>query len=166
MASPDAITILAGIAEESPVAALRLQKPELVAFAQGSDQALLEPDDPGTFSPLERHAVGYRVGLLTDFASVAERHRSRSIELGASDDLLASLADLSTTEGLTPRMAAIIAHTDRVTLAPGKATQADIAALAEAGLSPTEIVTLSQLIGFLAYQIRAIAVARALGASA
>jgi uncharacterized protein YciW len=166
MATPDTINTMAGIAEDSPVATLRLQKPDLVAFAQGSDQALLEPADPGSFSLLERHAVGYRIGLLTGFEPVAKRHEARLRELGESNDLLASLADLSTTESLSPRLAAIIAHTDQVTLSPGAATQADIAALANAGLTPTEIVSLGQLIGFLAYQIRAIAVARALGETA
>ena len=58
MATPDTINTMAGIAEDSPVAALRMQKPDLVAFAQGSDQALLEPANPGSFSLLERHAEG------------------------------------------------------------------------------------------------------------
>lgn len=166
MAAPDVINTLAGIAADSPAAALRLQKPDLVAFAQGSDEALLEPDDPGAFSLLERHAVGYRVGLLTGFDTVAARHLARLRELDADSDTLAALADLSGTSALPPRRAAIIAQTDLVTRTPGAATEADITALAEAGLTPTEIVTLGQLIGFLAYQIRAIAVARAFGASA
>jgi uncharacterized protein YciW len=166
MATPDTINTMAGIAEDPPVAALRMQKPDLVAFAQGSDQALLEPANPGSFSLLERHAVGYRIGLLTGFELVAKRHEARLRNLGAADDLLANLADVSSTVDVSPRLGAIIAHTDRVTLSPGAATQADIAALANAGLTPTEIVSLGQLIGFLAYQIRAIAVARALGETA
>ena len=166
MGAPDKINSLAGIAEDSPVAALRQEKSDLVAFAQGSDKALLEPDDPGAFSLLERHAVGYRVGLLTGFASAAQRHEARLRELGAADDLVADLSDLASTNGLSPRLAAIVAHADRVTLTPGAAGETDIAALGDAGLTPTEIVTLGQLIGFLAYQIRAIAVARAFGESA
>ncbi len=165
MAKPDVINALAGIAEDSPAAALRRQKPDLVAFAQGSYEALLEPIDPGSFTLLERHAVAYRIGLLTGFGAVAGRHLARLRELDADSDMLTALADLTGTSELAPRLEAIIAHTDLVTLTPDKATEGNIAALAAAGLSPTEIVSLGQLIGFLAYQIRAIAVARAFGAT-
>ena len=52
----DWIDHLAGLPEDSPVAALRREKPELVAFAQASDGSLLEPADPGNLALLERHA--------------------------------------------------------------------------------------------------------------
>lgn len=165
MANPDVINALAGLAEKSPAAVLRRQKPDLVAFAQGSYEALLEPDSPGAFTLLERHAAAYRIGLLTDFDTVAGRHLARLQELAAESVVLTALADLDSTAALPPRLAAMVAHTDRVTLRPGAATKADIAALAEAGLTPTEIVSLGQLIGFIAYQVRAIAVARAFGES-
>lgn len=166
MAERDVINQLAGIAEDSAVADLRRQKPDLVAFAQGSDNALLEPEDPGAVSLLERHAIAYRVGLLTGFDAVASRHRDRLQALGASDALIAAMANLSGTDGLEQRLAALLAHTDRVTLTPGAAEATHIDALHAAGLTPAEIVTVAQLIGFLAYQVRAVAVARAFGDAA
>lgn len=165
MATPNMINTLAGIDEHSAAAALRRQKPDLATFAQGSYDVLLEPAEPGSFTAIERHAVGYRVGLVTDFETVAEHHRARLLEVGAPDDLVRTLADISTTQKLSPRLAAIVTHTDKVTRDPATASETDIAALAQAGLSPTEIVTLGQLIGFLAYQVRAIAVTRAFGES-
>lgn len=162
-ATPDIINELAGIADDSHAASVRRQKPDLVAFAQGSYAALLEPDDPGPVSLLERHAIAYRVGLLTGFDRVAARHRERLAELGADEALLAAITGFPDQGGLDPRLAALLAHTDRVTTAPGTAAQAHIDDLHAAGLTPGEIVTIGQLIGFLAYQVRAIAVARALG---
>ncbi len=166
MAERDVINELAGIAEGSATEKLRREKPDLVDFAQGSYNALLEPTAPGGVSPLERHAIAYRVGLLTGFDRVAAHHRQRLRELGASDDLLVAIADLSGASVLEPRLAALLAHTDRVTRSPGVSEARHIEALHAAGLTPGEIVTIAQLIGFLAYQIRAIAVARAFGASA
>lgn len=159
-ATPDLIDQLAGLAPDSPVAALRREKPDLVAFAQGSDQSLLEPADPGDLSLLERHAVAYRVGLLTGFPTVEKRHRRRLLDFGRTD--LASHIERYPDVKLEPRLAAIIRHADLVTLRPGAAGPEDIAALHAAGLSPAAVVTLGQLLGYLGYQVRAIAVARAL----
>jgi uncharacterized peroxidase-related enzyme len=157
--APDVIDQLAGLAPDSPVAALRREKPDLVAFAQGSDQSLLEPAEPGDLSLLERHAVAYRVGLLTGFPAVEKRHRRRLLDFGRTD--LASHVERYPDARLEPRLAAIIRHTDLVTLRPGAAGPEDIEALHAAGLTPKAVVTLGQLLGFLGYQIRAIAVARA-----
>ena len=157
--TPDLIDQLAGLAPDSPVAALRREKPDLVAFAQGSDQSLLEPADPGDLSLLERHAVAYRVGLLTGFPAVEKRHRRRLLDFGRTD--LASHIERYPDVKLEPRLAALMRHTDLVTLRPGDAGPEDIAALHAAGLTPAAVVTLGQLLGYLGYQIRAIAVARA-----
>ena len=165
-AQHDVIDRLAGIAADAPVAALRRQKPDLVAFAQGSYDALLEPAEPGDVSLLERHAIAYRVGLLTGFDMVAAWHERRLRELGANDDLVAAIADFPASEDLAPRLAALLRQTDLVTTAPGTAAAENIAALHAAGLTPAAVVTVGQLIGFLAYQIRAIAVARAFGEAA
>lgn len=166
MATRDVINELAGLATDSPTAALRREKPELVAFAQGSYDALLEPDSPGDLSLLERHAVAYRVGLLTGFESVAARHRARLAELGMDEATISAIESYTSGGGLDPRLGAILRQTDLVTTKPDAAEASDIAALHAAGLTPAAVVTLGQLIGFLAYQVRAIAVARAFAESA
>lgn len=163
VSSSNIIDQLAGITADSAPALLRRQKPDLVAFAQGSYDALLEPADPGDVSLLERHAIAYRVGLRTGFDAVAARHRQRLVSLGADDVLLDAIADFPRSEGLDSRLATLLAHTDRITEAPGSAQPEHIAALHDVGLSPTAVVTVGQLLGFLAYQIRAVAVARAFG---
>lgn len=164
MAEPpvsDVIDHLAGVAEGSPVAALRRQKPDLVATAQASYDALLEPTDPSGLTLFERHAVGYRVGLLTKMHIVTDWHRARLTQLEPDATKISSVSTYPAGPNKDRRIRAILAHTDKVTRIPGECTADDIEALKTAGLTPGEIVTLSQLLGFLAYQVRAIAVARA-----
>jgi uncharacterized protein YciW len=163
MTVSDIINQLAGIPEGSHAAAVRREKPDLVAFAQASDQALLEPRDANGVSLRERHAIAYRVGLLTGFDSVAARHRARLSSLGITEAEIVAIRDFPRGPTLPARLAALLNHTDRVTREPGASQPGQIEALEAAGLSPAEIVTVAQLIGFLAYQVRAIAVAKALG---
>jgi CMD domain protein len=157
----DVINYLAGVDEDSPVAELRRQKPDLVQFAQGSYDALLEPVDPETVSLFERHAIAFRVGLLTNFEHVAAWHRQRLESLGTPAATIEAIVAFPNGDGLEPRVEALLAHTDRVTIAPGSAEPEHIEQLKAVGLTPKAIVTIGQLIGFLGYQVRAIAVARA-----
>jgi CMD domain protein len=163
----DVIDRLAGIDPDSRTAALRREKPDLVRFAQGSYDALLEPAAPEGVSLVERHAIAYRAALLTRFPEVAEWHRSRLEELGATPETIQAIAELTdghyaAGNGIGPRLQALLAHTSRVTVSPGSAQPEHIAQLKAAGLTPKEIVTVGQLVAFVSYQVRAIAVARAL----
>ena len=58
--------------------------------------------------------------------------------------------------------AAVAAHVKRVTLAPETCDRAALDALRSAGVSTEDIVTLSQLIGYVAFQARVIAGVRAI----
>lgn len=51
-------------------------------------------------------------------------------------------------------LAALLAHTDLLSLRPTEATPAALAALADVGLDTTDIVTAAQLIGFVHFQLR------------
>jgi CMD domain protein len=157
----DIIDYLAGVDEDSSVAELRRQKPDLVQFAQGSYDALLEPADPESVSLFERHAIAFRVGHLTNFEGVAAWHRQRLESLGTPAATIDAIVAFPNGDGLEPRVEALLAHTDRVTIVPGSVEPEHIEQLKAVGLTPKAIVTIGQLIGFLGYQVRAIAVARA-----
>ncbi|HJA60676.1 MAG TPA: alkylhydroperoxidase domain protein [Candidatus Brevibacterium intestinavium] len=61
----DIINVLAGIAANDPLDALRDHRPQAKENAQLSFEALLEPSDPAGFSYLERYAVAaFTAGLL------------------------------------------------------------------------------------------------------
>jgi uncharacterized protein YciW len=57
-------------------------------------------------------------------------------------------------------------HAKRLTHAPADARASDLDALKSAGLTTSAIVALSQLVAFVAYQLRVAAAARALQARA
>ena len=66
-------------------------------------------------------------------------------------------ADAATRRALGPRLAAALEHAHLLVFHPRDAAAADLQALLDAGWSTTDIVTLSQLVAFLAFQIRVIA---------
>src|SRR6266702_951068 len=66
---------------------------------------------------------------------------------------------------LGPRLAAALDHAHLLVFRPRDAAPAAMQALLDAGWSTTGIVTLSQLIAFLSFQVRSVAGLRTLGAS-
>jgi len=159
----DAISDLAGIEPGSPQARLRDERPDAVRFAQGSYSALLEPEDPAGVSRRERELVALRVGILTCAPGVAARHRARLRALGGTDAELAAVERFQDgLSGLSPRETAMLRHTDLLTLQPGASRPEHIAALKAAGLTPRDIVTVSQLIAFMSYEVRILAGLRVL----
>jgi CMD domain protein len=148
------INQLAGIGFDSPLGQLRAQRPEIVRYAQGSYDALLEPEDLAGVSRYERELIGLRVAYLTNTPALTVWHRDRLRSLGASDTELAQIEDFPQQSGLSARQIAILEHTDRLTRTPLLATPEHIAELKAAGLSARDIVTISQLIAFLSFQLR------------
>jgi CMD domain protein len=66
---------------------------------------------------------------------------------------------------LGPKLAAALEHAHLLVFRPRDAAAVDLKALLDATWSTTAIVTLSQLVAFLSFQVRAVAGLRALGAS-
>jgi len=71
-------------------------------------------------------------------------------------------AALETRRTLGPRLAAALEHAHLLVFHPRDAAPADLQALLDAGWSTTDIVTLSQLVAFLAFQTRVVAGLRVL----
>jgi CMD domain protein len=65
-------------------------------------------------------------------------------------------------ESLGPRLSAAFEHTHMLVFHPRDAATPSLQSLIDAGWSTTDIVTLSQLVAFLSYQIRVVAGLRAL----
>jgi CMD domain protein len=154
---PDIVDHLAGIAPDSRLAQLRAQRPDVMRHAQGSYLALLEPDEPAGLGREEREAVALRVAVLTKSPALADWHRERLRRLGASDAAIAAVEHFPDGSPLSARRAAILRHVDRVTRELGSGTREHIEELTAAGLGPREVVTLSQLIAFLSFQVRLLA---------
>ena len=62
--NPDVMDTLAGLAEGSPLAALRRQRPDVVKHLQGSDNVIFSPQDDGGLARAERAAAALRVVMF------------------------------------------------------------------------------------------------------
>lgn len=177
----DIIGLLAGIEPGSTIDLLRDQRPQARENAQLSFEALLEPRQPGTFPLAERYAVAAFVAQLHGFAAATAFYLDL---LGDEDDALIdpvraaarsaraegpagayrepALAGESTPgpawdapDGLDQRLGAALAHAHLLVFRPREAGPDDLRALAAAGWSADDTVSLSQLVSFLTFQLRA-----------
>jgi CMD domain protein len=148
---PDTIDAVAGLAPDSPVAALRRQRPEILRLSQLSEEAALRPRDEGGFDRNTRAALACRMARhLNDGALVAHY----AAMLMTAEEKLTAVPQGSPAPETDARLAAILRHVDLVTLTPGRATRDDIEALRRVGLTEADIVTLSGIIAFVNYQAR------------
>lgn len=148
----DVIAALAGIDADSPLAELRAERPESARHAQGSYEALFDPAEPGGLGSAERLAVAAHVATLHAAHAVAAHYQAR----GAA----------ATAEASSPRLAALLRHADLLACRPVEASPDALQPLADVGLATRDIVTLSQIIAFVSFQVRVIAGLRLLGPTA
>jgi alkylhydroperoxidase domain protein len=140
----DIVNQLAG----SALAELRNQRPEAAVHAQGSYEALFDPAEASGLSQAERLAVALHVAKLHSATSAAAHFQAR-LGNAALD---------------TPRLRAMLRHAELLATRPAQARPDDLQALADAGLSTREIVTLSQIIAFVSFFVRVLAGLLLLGA--
>jgi CMD domain protein len=185
-AQPDVIDLLAGIAPGSKLDVLRRERPVARENAQLSYLALFMPAEVGEFSLAERGAVAAFVAGLHRDDPIAAHYAG---ELGK---MIAAVAAEAATTGpygrfpagvlsredqvglswrvaedaraaLGARLCAAFEHAHLLVFHPRDAEPAALERLLDAGWTTTGIVTLSQLIAFLSFQIRVVAGLRVLG---
>ncbi|CAN7647436.1 CMD domain-containing protein [Ensifer adhaerens] len=154
MTSPsttDVIDTVLGLDRFPDLQALREQRAKLKQLSQTSYQAALRPADPRNFSYALRAALAARMAALWKSQELSAHFRAL-LEREDEGSALASIADPG--NGIEdPRLQAILAHVDLVTLSPKEATRTNIEKLAAAGLDDRDIVTLAGLIAFVNYQV-------------
>jgi CMD domain protein len=152
----DLIDRLAGLSPTSPLSMLRMQRPEAVKAIAASRAALFQPKDFGGISAAERAAVALRVATLDGNVALAGHYRR--LLNAASGALDAKLIEAgSSAPGLPTELTAMLAHAEMLVTEPIGAGPAHLEALAKAGLSPRDIVVLSQLIAFVTFETRLLA---------
>lgn len=182
MSTPDIIAELAGLAPDAAIEAVRDRKPVTRDQAQASYRALFEPADPGDISIQERFAIASFVAGLHGQPAAVAFYGARSC-LDFSAEIKAAQASgpygayptgpLSAEDAagpvyrpadpsLGPRLTAALAHVHMLVFHPRDADAASLQAMLDAGWSNTAIVTLAQLVAFLAFQLRAAAGLRTL----
>ena len=188
----DAIDTLAGIQSGSFLDSLRRRKPITRDNAQASFDALFTPDDFSQMSAQERAAIAVFVAGLHQDAPGLAFYRTRLADLTLADALDAELSHaaangpyghfppgplskedvagpsftVSNRGALGPRLAAALEHTHMLVFHLRDAAPEHLRTLEAAGWSATGIVTLSQLVAFLSFQLRAATGLRALGSAA
>lgn len=187
----DVIDTLAGIPPGSALDAARRQRPEARTHAQASFDALFAPRDPAGFPLAERLAVAafvaalhtqpeaqrFYVGrlnaadpALAEAVAAAVRQAARHAPTGPHGAYPAgplSKEDspppaFAADPALGPRLAAALAHAHMLVFHPRDASPEHLQRLVDAGWATPSIVTLSQLVAFLSFQIRAVAGFRAM----
>ncbi|MGF6160561.1 CMD domain protein [Ensifer sp. KUDG1] len=160
MTSPsttDVIDTVLGLDRFPDLQALREQRAKLKQLSQTSYQAALRPADPRNFSYALRAALAARMAALWKSQELSVHFRAL-LEREDEGSALASIADLGNgAEDADPRLQAILAHVDLVTLSPKEATRANVEKLLAAGLDDRDIVTLAGLIAFVNYQVLVVA---------
>ncbi|HEV2529958.1 MAG TPA: peroxidase-related enzyme [Thermomicrobiales bacterium] len=167
----DIIGRLAGIAPDGPVATLREARPGLTRASQANYDALFDAVDPVDLNLHERALAGFRAALLSGRGPAREWYRERLVaavhpgpDARRTRERIDHLVEAypGGSGWLDPRDRVILRHTDLLTGLPAQTAQADIDALRAGGLTTRAIVTLLQLVAFVAYQVRVVALLRAL----
>ncbi|MFP3464132.1 CMD domain protein [Leifsonia sp. SIMBA_070] len=182
----DVIDRLVGIAPGDALDALRDQRPNARANAQASFDALFRSDELEHVSQRERLALAYWTVALSQSPTsgyyrelLAAEDATLAVALDSAlpgavtsgpygeypegpltVENVAGLiwapdAALAATVG--PRLAVALAHTHLLVYRPRDSSADAIQALLDAGWSTTGIVTLSQLVAFLSFQLRVVA---------
>lgn len=138
-----------------PLGALRASRPAVRQILQRAAAAVFAADGAADFSAIEREAVGLRVAVLHRALPAYARHRSALADLGIDELKLRQIeADVP---AVGPRLAAVLAHVDLLTLRPVQCKASDLDRLRQRGLTERAIVTLAQLVGYLNFEIRLVA---------
>jgi len=192
--SKDIIDHLAGIEPGSSLDAIRARRLQARENAQKSYLSLFAPADFGDVAAYERYAVAAFVAGLHDEPTVAAFYLAKledrpeliealkaEIERGKTRGpygaFPAGPLSVEDTTGLIYRvaadrkpalgvkLAAALEHAHLLVFRPRDAAPEAMQALLDAGWSTNAIVTLSQLVAFLSFQVRSVVGLRTLGAS-
>jgi CMD domain protein len=189
--APDVIDLLAGIAAGSRLDAIRAQRTQARENAQASYLALFHPAEPGDMAMAERFAVAafvaglHRAPAIAAFyasdladAALAERVSAEAARAAAHgpygkfpagklshEDQAGPEFRVRDEAGIGPRLAAALEHAHMLVFHPRDAAPEALQKLLAARWSTTGIVTLSQLVSFLSFQIRVVEGLRALAAA-
>ncbi|MDO5669075.1 MAG: alkylhydroperoxidase domain protein [Corynebacterium sp.] len=166
------INLLAALGPDHPLTHLREQRPDALLNAERSFEALLEPVNPGSFTYGERYAVATYVAgvhgavnartfygelLLDDAPATLRDHIDAAISHGSSRGPYSDGGFvLHDAAALGVRLAAAFDIAHLMVFHPRDASPAAMAHLRRAGWSEDDIVSLTQLVAFLSFQLRVV----------
>ena len=140
-----------GLKADHPLAAALSGRDDILTMTQQAHDAALTPSEPGGLSHGERAALCCRMARLNQEEGLVAHFSA--LMMDAPTDT-AQIAGPGFDGGDDVRLAAILRHTDLVTMDAKGVVADDIAALKSDGVSEDDIVRLSELVAFISYQIR------------
>ena len=179
----DVIDTLVGIAPGSKLDAIRANRSEARKHAQASYTSLFEPRDMAGVTADERHAIaafvaglhgepktdafyaaklpaGLRAAVVAEVAAARSKGPYGRFPKGplSAEDAPGPTWKVSDAgrKALGARLPAAFEHTHMLVFHPRDAAAPALQSLLDAGWSTTDIVTVSQLVAFLSYQIRVV----------
>lgn len=159
----DVVSQILGLTADSPVVALRADRPHQIDDLQAYYDSLFTPDETSAaaFPVRDRALVAIRVAAHTGSDAVVAWYEGVAREHGATDAEITAARDITTPNTDETVLGAAIRRADLVTTHLVDTTKADVDALKAAGFSPQGILVLSQVIAFVSYQLRFVAGLRA-----
>lgn len=154
-----------GVGTDNAIVGALSLRGDILTMTEQAHDAALKPAVSGGFSHTERAALSCRMARLSGETGLAAHFEDLMSAAGASADVR-RIAGPEFNGEPDQRLAAVLRHTDLVTVRPNAAVAEDIEALARAGVSEDDIVRLSELAAFVSYQIRLTVGLRLLGSSA
>lgn len=152
----DLVDRLIGLAPGAKTYEVRHFREKVAAATQGSYDALFDPQLPG-LSLAERLLVALYATRITPSPLLAAHYRARLTDAGATPADIAVAESGKPADAATPRLAAILEFTRKLIEKPVEGDEAALKTLPAAGVSTPAVVTLSQLVAFLSYQVRLVA---------
>lgn len=146
----------ADVAGDGPVRTALEGRADIMEMTQATHDAALKPLNPGGLSHGERAALAARIARLNADRDLAAHYQALLEEADPGADV-AAMADPTYKGRGSGRLSALMAYSDLISVRPRDTTPADVEALKAAGISDADIVRVSELNAFLAYQIRVIA---------
>jgi len=96
----------------------------------------------------EREAVAVVVSAANDCAYCVSHHAEALRRYIDDDEILDSLISAEGLETLEPRLSNIVRHADKLTSAPSAMTEVDLGELRAVGLSDSDILDLTLIVGY------------------
>ncbi|WP_197386502.1 acyl-CoA thioesterase/BAAT N-terminal domain-containing protein [Ralstonia pseudosolanacearum] len=157
----DVVDRAAGLDDGSAAHTLRHARDKVAVATQGSHDALFDAALPG-LTPGERLLVALYACRLTPAPELGAHYRARLAETPVDATALQAVEQGDPATLADARLRAILAFTRTLIERPLDGDRDALLRLPAAGLATPDVVTLSQLIAFLAYQTRLVAGLRAL----
>lgn len=165
VATPDVVYNILGVGERSKIAALRNTKPQQIEELQNYYRSIFAPEavSAAGFSVADRALVAVRVASHTGSTAVTDWYANLATSNGVDAATITRARDVADSWDDATTLGAAIRRADKVTTHPVDTRAEDLQWLKDAGLTPAAILSLSQAIAFVSYQLRFIAGLRALG---